>query len=58
MVSKDEYCFLVLLMQATTIIIGIAILRKVKSVIVFAMTQLSWGHGGRQLINDLTCFVL
>ena len=40
----DEYCFSLLLMQAIIIMIGIALINaKVKSVIVFAVVQFSWG---------------
>ena len=48
MASEDEYCFLLLLMQAIIIILmGIALINaKVKCVIVFVITQLSWGIEG------------
>ena len=58
---EDEYCFLLLLLQAIIIIMGIALINaKVKSVIVFAIILFSWGIHcrRRQLIDDLTYFVL
>ena len=55
---EDEYCFLLLLLKAIVIIMGIALINaKAKSVIDFAII-LFHGHRGRQLIDDLTCFVL
>ena len=56
---EDEYCFLLLLLQAIVIMMGIALINaKAKSVIVFAIILFSWGIKGRQLTDDLTCFVL
>ena len=44
---KDEYCFLLLLLQAIVIIMGIALINaKAKSVIVFAIILFSWGIEG------------
>ena len=41
---EDEYCFLLLLLQAIAIIMGIALINaKAKSVIVFAIILFSWG---------------
>ena len=55
---EDEYCFLLLLLQAIVIIMGIALINaKAKSVMMFAII-LFHRHGGRQLTDDLTCFVL
>ena len=43
---EDEYCFLLLLLQAIVIIMGIALISsKAKSVIVFAIISFSWGIG-------------
>ena len=43
----DEYCFLLLLLQAIVIIMGIASINaKAKSVIVFAIILFSWGIEG------------
>ena len=42
--SEDEHCFLLLLLQAIVIIMGIALINvKAKSVIVFAIILFSWG---------------
>ena len=47
LVPEDEYCFLLLLLQAIVIIIGIALINaKAKSVIVFAIILFSWGIEG------------
>ena len=55
---EDEYCFLLLLLQAIVIIVGFALINaKAKSVIVFPIIVLM-ARRGRQLIDDLTCFVL
>ena len=57
---EDEYCFLLLLLQAIVIIMGIALINA-KAKYVFAKSLQSYclmGHRGRQLIDDLTCFVL
>ena len=44
---EDEYCFLLLLLQAIVIIMGIALINvKAKSVIVFAIILLTWGIEG------------
>ena len=44
---EDEYCFLLLLVQAIVIIMGIALINaKAKSVIVFAIILFSWGIEG------------
>ena len=44
---EDEYCFLLLLLQAIVIIMGIALISaKAKSVIVFAIILFSWGIEG------------
>ena len=44
---EDEYCFLLLLLQAIVIIMGIALITaKAKSVIVFAIILFSWGIEG------------
>ena len=44
---EDEYCFLLLLLQAIVIIMGIALINaKAKSVIVFAIILFSWGIEG------------
>ena len=41
---EDEYCFLLLRLQAVVIIMGIALINaKAKSVIVFAIILFSWG---------------
>ena len=43
----DEYCFLLLLLQAIVIIMGIALINaKAKSVIVFPIILFSWGIEG------------
>ena len=45
--SEDEYCLLLLLLQAIVIIMGIALINaKTKSVIVFAIILFSWGIEG------------
>ena len=55
---ENDNCFLLLLLQAIVIIMGIALINaKAESVIVFSIT-LFHGRRGRQLIDDLTCFVL
>ena len=58
---EDEYCFLLLLLQAIVIIMGIALINaiaKAKSVIDSLCNHIAlMGHRGRQLIDDLTCFV-
>ena len=42
--SEDEYCFLLLLLKAIVIIMGIALINvKAKSVIVFTIILFSWG---------------
>ena len=47
LVPEDEYCFLLLLLQAIVIIIGIALINaKAKPVIVFAIILFSWGIEG------------
>ena len=44
---EDEYCFLLLLLQAIVIIMGIALINaKAKFVIVFAIILFSWGIKG------------
>ena len=44
---EDEYCFLLLLLQAIVIIVGIALINvKAKSVIVFVIILFSWGIEG------------
>ena len=44
---EDKYCFLLLLLQAFVIIMGIALINaKAKSVIVFAIILFSWGIEG------------
>ena len=44
---EDEYCFLLLLLQAIVIIMGIALINaKAKSVIVFAIILFSWAIEG------------
>ena len=44
---EDEYCFLLLLLQAIVIIMGIALISaKAKSVIVFVIILFSWGKDG------------
>ena len=44
---EDEYCFLLLLLQATVIIMGIALINaKAMSVIVFAIILFSWAIEG------------
>ena len=44
---EDEYCFLLLLLQAIVIIMGIALINaKAKSVIVSAIILFSWGIEG------------
>ena len=44
---EDEYCFLLLLLQAIVIIMGIALINaKAKSVIVFAIILFSWSIEG------------
>ena len=55
---EDEYCFLLLLLQAIIIIMGIALINaKAKSVSLCNHIVLI-DHRGRQLTDDLTCFVL
>ena len=56
---EDEYCFLLLLLQAIVIIMGIGLINaKAKPVIACYIYIVLMGHRGRQLIDDLTCFVL
>ena len=44
---EDEYCLLLLLLQAIVIIMGIALINeKAKSGIIFAIILLSWGIEG------------
>ena len=44
---EDEYCFLLLLLQAIIIIMGVVIINaKEKSVIVFAIILFSWSIEG------------
>ena len=44
---EDEYCFLLLLLQAIVIIMGIALINaKAESVIVFPIILFSWGIEG------------
>ena len=44
---EDEYCFLLLLLQAIVIVMGIALINaKGKSVIVFAIILFSWSIEG------------
>ena len=44
---EGEYCFLLLLLQAIVIIMGIALINAIaKSVIVFAIILFSWGIEG------------
>ena len=41
---EDEYCFLLLLLQAIVIVMGLALnIAKAKSVIVFVIMLFSWG---------------
>ena len=50
---EKEYCFLLLLLQAIVIIMGIALINaKAKSVIVFATTLFSWGIEGDSLLMN------
>ena len=45
LVPEDEYCFLLLLLQAIVIIMGIALINA-KSVIIFAIILFLWGIEG------------
>ena len=47
----DEYCFLLLLLQAIVIMTGIALINtKAKSVLVFPIILFSWGIEGKTVL--------
>ena len=56
---EDEYYFLLLLLQAIVIIMGIALIKCESNVCKSLCNHIVlMGHRARQLIDDMTCFVL